>query len=68
MDIPTWVWIATAVVTIAVFAFDLVVIGRKPHEPSMKECATYLSIYVGLAVLFGLGVWWTSGGTPALEF
>ncbi len=68
MDIPTWVWIATAVVTIAVFAFDLVVIGRKPHEPSMKECATYLSIYVALAVLFGLGVWWTSGGTPALEF
>jgi tellurite resistance protein TerC len=44
------------------------VIGRRPHEPSMKECATYLSIYVALAVVFGLGVWWTSGGTPALEF
>ena len=68
MDVPTWVWIATAVVTIAIFTFDLAVVGRRPHEPSMKECATYLSIYVGLAVLFGLGVWYTSGGTPALEF
>ncbi|HEU4849632.1 MAG TPA: TerC/Alx family metal homeostasis membrane protein, partial [Terrimesophilobacter sp.] len=68
MDVPTWVWIATAVVTIAIFTFDLAIVGRRPHEPSMKECATYLSIYVGLAVLFGLGVWFTSGGTPALEF
>jgi tellurite resistance protein TerC len=68
VDVPTWVWIATAVVTIAIFTFDLAVVGRRPHEPSMKECATYLSIYVGLAVIFGLGVWYTSGGTPALEF
>jgi tellurite resistance protein TerC len=34
----------------------------------MRECATYLSIYVGLAVIFGLGVWYTSGGTHALAF
>ncbi|CUR61130.1 putative membrane protein TerC-like protein [metagenome] len=68
MDVPTWVWIATAVVTLVVFTFDLVVIGRRPHEPTMKECATYLSIYVGLAIVFGLGVWYSAGGTPALEF
>ena len=68
MDVPTWVWIATGVVTLAIFTFDLAVVGRRPHEPSMKECATYLSIYVGLAVIFGLGVWFTAGGTPALEF
>jgi tellurite resistance protein TerC len=68
VDVPTWVWLVTAGVTLVVFAFDLVVIGRRPHEPSMKECATYLSIYVGLAVVFGLGIWWAAGGTPALEF
>jgi len=68
VDVPTWVWIATAVVTLAIFTFDLAVVGRRPHEPSMKECATYLSIYVGMAVLFGLGVWYTAGGTSALEF
>ncbi|CAA9399921.1 MAG: Integral membrane protein TerC [uncultured Nocardioides sp.] len=68
MDVPTWVWIATGVVTLVIFTFDLAVVGRRPHEPSMKECATYLSIYVGLALIFGLGVWATSGGTYALEF
>ena len=68
MDVPTWVWIATLVVTVAIFTFDLAVVGRRPHEPTMKECATYLSIYVALALIFGLGVWYTSGGTLALEF
>ena len=68
MDVPLWVWIATGVVTIAIFTFDLAIVGRRPHEPSMKECSAYLALYVGLAVIFGLGVWYTSGGTPALEF
>jgi tellurite resistance protein TerC len=68
VDVPTWVWIATLVVTVVIFTFDLAIVGRRPHEPTMRECATYLSIYVGLALLFGLGVWYTSGGTFALEF
>jgi tellurite resistance protein TerC len=68
VDVPTWVWIATAVVTVVIFTFDLAIVGRRPHEPSMRECSAYLSIYVGLAVIFGLGVWYTSGGTYALEF
>ena len=68
MDVPTWVWIATGVVTVAIFTFDLVIVGRRPHEPSMKECATYLSIYVGLAILFGIGVWITWDHQHGLEF
>ena len=68
MDVPTWIWWVTAAVTVVVFAFDLLIVGRRPHEPSMKECATYLSIYVGLAALFGLGVLYTSGGQFAGEF
>ena len=68
MDVPTWVWIATGVVTVAIFTFDLFVVGRRPHEPSMKECATYLSIYVGLAIIFGAGVWITWDHQHGLEF
>ena len=68
MDVPTWVWIATGVVTLAIFTFDLAVVGRRPHEPSMKECATYLSIYVGLSILFGIGVWLTWDHQHGLEF
>jgi tellurite resistance protein TerC len=68
VDVPTWVWAVTFVATLVIFTFDLVIVGRRPHEPSMKEASTYLSVYVGMAVLFGLGVWLTSGGSYALEF
>jgi tellurite resistance protein TerC len=68
VDVAPWVWWVTFAVTAVIFTFDLVVVGRRPHEPSMKECATYLSIYVGLALIFGLGVLVTSGGTYAGEF
>ncbi|MCF6378931.1 TerC family protein [Nocardioides KLBMP 9356] len=68
MDVPTWVWIATGIVTVAIFTFDLVIVGRRPHEPSMKECAIYLSIYVGLAIIFGIGVWLTWDHQHGLEF
>ncbi len=68
MDVAPWIWWVTGAVTVVIFTFDLLIVGRRPHEPSMKECATYLSIYVGLAVLFGLGVLYFSGGQYAGEF
>jgi len=64
---PT-VWIITLVVTLAVLAFDLIVIGRRPHEPSMKECSIAISIYVALAIAFGFAVWAISGPRYAGEF
>lgn len=68
MDVPTWVWLATLAAAAVIFTFDLVIVGRRPHEPSMKECAGYLSVYVTLAIIFGLGVWYSAGSTMALEF
>lgn len=68
MDVAPWIWWVTGAVTLAIFAFDLLIVGRRPHEPSMKECTAYLSVYVGLALLFGLGVLVTSGGQYAGEF
>jgi len=53
---PT-VWIATLVVTIGVLLVDLLIIGRRPHEPSMHEVSRHLAFFVGMAVLFGLGLW-----------
>jgi tellurite resistance protein TerC len=68
MDIAPWVWFVTVGVTVAVLAVDIFVIGRRPHEPSMRECARAIAGYCGLAVLFGLGVWVIAGGRFAGEF
>ncbi len=53
---PT-VWIATLVVTIGFLLVDLLVIARRPHEPTMAEVSRHLAFFVGAAVLFGIGLW-----------
>ncbi|WP_246119698.1 TerC family protein [Aeromicrobium flavum] len=61
-------WGVTLAVTIAILLFDIVVIARKPHEPTTKECAVYLSVYIGLAVAFGAWVWAFHGSQYGIEF
>jgi tellurite resistance protein TerC len=51
-----------------VLLFDVVVIGRRPHEPSKRETGTALAVYIGLAVAFGLWTWFFHGGQYGLEF
>ena len=68
LDVSPLVWGITLVVMVAVLLADLLIIGRRPHEPSFKESTIWVSIYVGLALLFGLGVWLTSGPVFAGEF
>ena len=68
MDVPQWVWWTTIIVTMSVLLFDLIVIGRRPHEPTTKEVSVALGIYVGLAVAFGIGIWVFSGHQYGTEF
>jgi tellurite resistance protein TerC len=68
VDVPTWVWWTTVIVTTAILLFDVVIIGRRPHEPSTKEVSLALSAYIGLAVVFGIGVWVLAGHQYGTEF
>ena len=68
MNVPEWVWWTTVVVTVSVLLVDVVIIGRRPHEPSMKEVSRHLAIYIGAAILFGIGVWVLAGGQYGGEF
>ena len=68
MQVTQLEWIITLAVTIAVLLFDVVVIGRRPHEPTTRETATYLSMYIGMAVAFGVWVWYFHGSQFGLEF
>ncbi|GAA0518901.1 integral membrane protein TerC (tellurium resistance) [Paractinoplanes deccanensis] len=68
MNVSTWVWAVTLVALVAVLAVDLLIIGRRPHEPSMKESGGWVAFYVALALLFGVGVWIAAGGGYAAEF
>jgi TerC family integral membrane protein len=68
MHVTPVVWWVTILVTSAILLFDVLVIGRRPHEPTRREVAGALTLYVGLAVAFGIGVWVISGGQYGGEF
>jgi tellurite resistance protein TerC len=68
MNVSTWVWAATLGGLALLLIFDFYVAVRTPHEPSMREAGLWTGFYVGLAVLFGLGVLLTSGTRYGGEF
>jgi tellurite resistance protein TerC len=68
MHVTIEVWLITIALMAVVFVVDLVVLGRRPHEPSMREAGIAIGVFSGLAVLFGLGIWYLAGPRYAGEF
>ncbi|MGH3548943.1 MAG: TerC family protein [Pseudonocardiaceae bacterium] len=68
MDVPAWVWIATVGAISVLFALDLIIVDRKPHEVGMAEAARWVVFYLACAAVFGLGIWLFAGGTFAVEY
>ena len=61
MEVHLYAWIITVPAMVLILAFDIFIIGRRPHEPSMKEAGTAIGIYIGMAIVFGLAIWQVSG-------
>jgi tellurite resistance protein TerC len=68
MQVPLYVWILTVVGILGLLAFDFFFHVRKAHSPKLKESATWSAIYVGLALLFGVGVLVFGGTTMGTEY
>ena len=68
MHVHPYAWFITIGIMTVILALDVLVLGRRPHEPSMKECGIFVGFFVGLAVLFGLGVSHISGPRYGKEF
>jgi tellurite resistance protein TerC len=68
MEVPPIVWTLTIAGIVALLAFDFFFHVRKAHTPSLKESATWSAIYVGMALVFGLGVWLFGGSKMGTEY
>ncbi|NYH52102.1 MULTISPECIES: TerC family protein [Nocardiopsis] len=68
MDIHPWVWAVTITTLLAVIAVDFIIIARRPHEPSMREAAIWIGVYVSLAIVFGIGIGIFSTPSQSLDF
>jgi tellurite resistance protein TerC len=68
VEVSALTWWVTIGALAAFLVVDIAIIGRRPHVPGLRECVVALSFFVGLAVVFGLWVWWSAGGRYAGEF
>ncbi|MFJ8196184.1 TerC/Alx family metal homeostasis membrane protein [Streptomyces sp. NPDC096152] len=60
-------WVLTILGLAALIAVDFV-IGRKPHDVSIKEAGIWTAVWIALAGLFGVGLLVFGGGRPSGEF
>jgi len=66
MDVHFLTWAITIAGIIGLLFFDFFSHVRTPHEPTIRESAIWSCVYIGIAILFGVGVGvfsnWTFGG------
>ncbi len=56
MEVHPLVWGLTVAGIVGLLLFDFVFHVRRAHAPSLREAASWSGIYVGVALLFGVGV------------
>src|SRR5581483_2269732 len=54
VSVSPFVWPLTLVVLTAILVADLVVVARRPREPTLRESALWVTGYILLAIAFGL--------------
>jgi tellurite resistance protein TerC len=68
VDVSALVWGLTIAGIVGLLLFDFVFHVRQAHTPTLREAAIWSSIYVGLAVVFGIGLWIFGGTTMGTEY
>ncbi len=68
MGVSGPVWSVIIAVIVGLVLFDYLVNVRRTHTPTLREAALWSAAYVGIAILFGLGVWVFGGTTMSVEY
>ncbi|HWM74941.1 MAG TPA: TerC family protein [Nocardioides sp.] len=68
MEVSPAVWGLTIAAIVGLLLFDFVFHVRKAHAPPLREAAIWSGVYVGLALLFGVGVLVFGGTKPGSEY
>jgi len=68
IEYPFWVWIFFFVVVLTALAVDLGIANRKSHAPTRRETLAWSTVWISLALLFNVFIYWQFGGFKAKEF
>lgn len=68
MSVSSTIWALTIAFIVGLLLFDFFFHVRVAHTPTLREAAIWSSIYVGIAILFGLAVLIFGGGQMGGEY
>jgi tellurite resistance protein TerC len=68
VQVPGWVWLLTVVGIVVLLAFDFVYHVRTAHIPTLKEAGLWSAGYIGIALVFGVGVAVFGGSEAGTEY
>ncbi|KQO60201.1 TerC family protein [Curtobacterium sp. Leaf261] len=68
MDVSLTVWLITIGGILALLVFDFYSHVRTPHVPHIRESAIWSSVYIALAIVFGVGLWFFGGHQAGGEY
>ncbi len=68
MEVSVLIWVGFIAFVLAMLALDLGVFNRKSHAVSMKEAAIWTAVWISLALVFNVVIYFWRGQEAALEF
>jgi tellurite resistance protein TerC len=68
MEVAPWIWAAFVAFVLAMLAIDLGVFNRKAHAVSAKEAGIWTAVWISLALVFNVILYFWRGSEPALQF
>ena len=68
MDVSIWFWVGFHVLVLALLALDLGVFNRKAHTVSLKEAGIFSAVWISLALLFNVGLYFFAGPKQGVAF
>jgi tellurite resistance protein TerC len=65
---PVWFWAAFVALVLALTAFDLGVLHKEDREMGVRESLVLSAFYIGVALAFGLWIWFAKGADPGMKY
>jgi tellurite resistance protein TerC len=66
--LPVWFEVSAYIVLLLILTFDLVLAFKRPHIPSTRESALWVTFYVVLALIFAGLMFWQGSPQHGAEF
>ncbi len=61
-------WVGFNIFILLLLTLDLVVFNRRPHEVKVKESLVWSMVWIGISLMFNVGVYFWKGHDAALQF